>query len=274
LNRARQINRRTPATLHWAQLAEILQAAPAEEIVTAYAEYLPRIVYNRLPLADFWWETDLRRQAVERYLTNKEVKPDWQYRILAAHNPERAAEMVSDTPQTAAEYWIAGEHALTVNQDSTAATAYFTAAIEQARTTGDYYAARARAELRLDPNAARRDLDIATLLTTWAEYPNAIRAELAATPEEAHQRRAEALPPRTTLQEFAATLYGRPAIFDLLPEVRAPGPGRTAMQPWYTLAEEYLQAGKTERALKVYNAILEYAPDETEAQEKRRELSP
>jgi tetratricopeptide (TPR) repeat protein len=270
LDKARNINVRTPASLRWAQIAEQLQAAPQDVMVEAYLTAIQNSL--SLPLSDFWRETDLRRQAVERFLSSAE-RVDWQYRVLVAHDRERAYALVPENPQTAAEYWVAGEYALTVKNDAAQAVLYFTKAIERARTEGDYYASRARAELKADPAAARRDLEIATLLGTHAEYPNAVKAELAATPEEARRLRADALPPRQTIQEFAAALYGRPAVFDLLPEVRAVGPGRAAMQPWYAIAEEYLAAGQTDKAINVYRAILDYAPDENEAREKLQTLT-
>jgi hypothetical protein len=67
-------------------------------------------------------------------------------------------------------------------------------------------------------------------------------------------------------QEFAAVLYGgRIAVFDLFPEMRYPGPGTAAMQPWYLLAQAYLEDGLIDDARDVYESILDYAPDETEA---------
>ena len=44
------------------------------------------------------------------------------------------------------------------------------------------------------------------------------------------------------------------------------------MQPWYDLAASYLAAGQTDQALNVYRAILERAPEETEA--ARDQLDP
>ena len=37
------------------------------------------------------------------------------------------------------------------------------------------------------------------------------------------------------------------------------------MQPWYDLAQSYLETGETDRAVNVYNAILDRAPEETDA---------
>jgi tetratricopeptide (TPR) repeat protein len=274
LDTARSVNVRTPASLRWAQLAEELNTAAPQVIVESYLTYiLITPAKPALPLSDFWWQTNLRRQTVEEFLTKAAERVDWQYRVLAVHDPERAYALVPASPQTAAEYWVAGEYTLTVRNDPAQAVTFFTGAIERTRTEGDYYASRARAESKFDAAAARRDLDIATLLGTSNEYPNAVRAELAATSGEAQKLRADALPPRQLTQEFAAALYGRPAVFDLLPEVRAVGPGRAAMQPWYTIADDYLAAGQTDKAINVYRAILDYAPDETEARDQLQVLT-
>jgi tetratricopeptide (TPR) repeat protein len=224
--------------------------------------------YNgSLPLSTFWTETEPRREALERYLEGLEV--DAQYRILAVHDPERAHSLVPSEPDSAAEWWITGEYALTASQNSGNAIAAFSEAINRAPTVGDYYVSRARAEISLDPPAAERDLNIAQLLGTTFEYPNAVRAALAQSEAERELLLVNALPPRQVLQEFTAVLYGRSvAAFDVFPEMRRIGPGRAAMQPWYDIASERLDRGEVEAASQVYRAILDYAPDEVEARER------
>jgi O-antigen ligase/tetratricopeptide (TPR) repeat protein len=262
LDKAWQINSHNLASLHWATWAENLEAAPEAMIVEAYVNILdsPRTF---LPLSRFWWETEARRAAVEQFISDRPV--DIQYRVLAVHAPERASQLVSPSPQSAAEWWVVAEYALSVKHDAESAATYFGEAILRAASNGDYYASRARATYQTDAAGARRDLDIAALLGTNAEYPNAVRAEMAATAEEAERLLANALPVRITLQEFAAVLYGRPATFDVLPEMRGIGPGRTAMHPWYQIAADRLAAGNIEGATNAYRAILDYAPDEQEA---------
>jgi O-antigen ligase/tetratricopeptide (TPR) repeat protein len=269
-NRARQINRSNPAAqVAWARLAESTNAASGEDIVEAYYQAMRNA--DSLPLSDFWSATDLRREALNRYLDDMTV--DLQYRVLVVQDSAKAAALVPQNPSSTAEWWVVGEHALTVQKDAPAAVRAFSEAIQRSRITGDYYASRARAEMATDPQAALRDLNIAQLLGTFAEYPAALRAQFAATPEKVRQLRAEALPTRFAGQEFAAVLYGgRPSAFQLLPEVRVIGPGRQAMQPWYDIAADYLNAGQTDRAINVYHAILEYAPDEQEAREQLRKL--
>lgn len=272
LDTARKINQRNTANLYWAQLAETLQAAPDDEIMVAYQNAMLRGVNRSLPLADFWRATPLRRAALERFIA-EDLPIDLQYRILSTFDAERAATLVPDTPQTAAEWWVAGEYALTAQNDPDSAIQCFSQAIALRPTYGDYYASRARAELHANPEAARHDLDIAALLTTIDEYPYAVRAELATTPEEALTYRVSALPPRQVRQEFAAALYGRGAQLDVFPEMRTIGPGRAAMQPWYTVAEGRLLNGQIDGAIAAYRAILDYAPDEQEARDRLSVLS-
>ena len=44
------------------------------------------------------------------------------------------------------------------------------------------------------------------------------------------------------------------------------------MEPLYLLAERYLEAGNTSEARRIYERILDYAPDEEEAQNQLLEL--
>ncbi|MEO8612183.1 MAG: O-antigen ligase family protein [Chloroflexota bacterium] len=216
LDAARKINIRNAASLQWAILAEKHRAAPENEIVSTYADAIG--VDGRLPLTAFWWETAARQAAVEQYLSSAPL--DIQYRVLTAHDPERATKLVPASPGSATEWWVAGEYALQVKQDMATAANDFSQAIQGARKTGDYYVSRAWATYQSDPTSAKRDVNIAELLGTSAEYPNLVRAAMASTPEEASRLRANAIPGQPVLQEFAAVLYGRPALFDIFPEMR------------------------------------------------------
>lgn len=177
----------------------------------------------------------------------------------------RASQLVIQNPKNAVEWWVTGENALTVNHDSVEAEHDFSEAIRLSPTAGDYYVSRARATYLSNPTAARRDLAIAELLGTSAEYPNALRAEMTSNPEEAERLRAQALPNKPNPQEFAAVLYNRPAQFQVFQEMQGVGPGRAAMQPWYQVAEDRLKSGNIDGAIHAYRSILEYAPDEEEA---------
>ena len=73
-------------------------------------------------------------------------------------------------------------------------------------------------------------------------------------------------------QEFAAVLFTRPALFDTLPEMRNPGPGRDALTPWYDVAYEFVTQGYTDSAIRAFRYILDNAPFEQEAQEQLNRL--
>ncbi|RMG81794.1 MAG: hypothetical protein D6712_15675, partial [Chloroflexi bacterium] len=139
----------------------------------------------------------------------------------------------------------------------------FREAIKLAPYYGDYYVSLAQVIMQQSPDEAIELLDIATLIGTKDSYPNAIRADLASSEEERRNYLAAALPPRSQPQEFAAVLYNRVAGFDLLPEMRWPGPGEAALRPWFTLAAAYEVEGNRDAATRVYEAINDYAPEIT-----------
>jgi tetratricopeptide (TPR) repeat protein len=269
--RAYQINPLTESTIATARLVEITGALDEDTIIERYVQGIQLMLgLPSLPLSDFWMETELRQQAVQRYLENPNTPDDIRYRVWIAHGEvERAYALVTDEPQSAAQYWVAGEYTLTVEDDPQQADALFTEAIQRARKTGDYYASRARARLHYDPKAARRDLNLAILLGTRFEYPNAIRARITDDPGMREDLLRRALPGRRRSYAFSGVLYERRfSDFDLLPEVRFPGPGAAALLPWYTLAELYREAGRMDDARSVYEAILDVAPEEELAREQ------
>ena len=139
---------------------------------------------------------------------------------------------------------------------------------------GDYYASRARARISSNAAGAERDLEAADLLGTYNESTNAIRAQLATTVDEQRKLWIAAVPPRILDQSFEGVLFaGRVASFDVLPEMRLPGPGHSVMQPWYELAASYQTSGQIPSAINVYRAILDRAPEEQEAREQLEDLT-
>lgn len=270
LQMAISIDNRNGARLMWARLAEAESAAPPEQIVDAYGHYLSSLdlsIAGDLPRSTFWRQTELRRRALEAYTESQ--SPDIRYRVYAALDPDQLGSLVPSEPVSPNDWWVVGEHALAVDGDPQAADVAFTQAIEllgDLTYGGDYFASRARARVTIDLAGAQRDLDIAILLGTSNESPNAVRAQLASSPDAQRRLWAAAVPLRIIDQNFEGVLFaGRVASFDVLPEMRLPGPGRRVMQPWYDLAESYLTAGETETALNIYRAILDRAPDEQDA---------
>ena len=276
LETAIQISTRQPGNMHLGRLREQSEVKQTPQNIVA--DYRLGLFFNldindRLPLSEFWTQSSLREKTVYRYvyldpISEVALTQARQYRILSEFSPEAAVDVVPDEPQTADEFWIAGQHALVVLNDPETAAELFSEAINHNRDKGDYYVSRARATLETDPEAAQRDLDLATLLDAEDEYPNAVRAQMTTDIVERDQLLAQAIPAGGTPQEFAAVLYGgRAAIFDVLPNMRPVGPGTSVMQPWYDLAEGYLNDGFDENAMQVYEAIVDYAPDETLARE-------
>ena len=273
LQRAIDVDNHNGALLMWARLAEATGSAPAEVIRNVYAHYLLTLDRGTLPLSTFWSATDLRDQVLADYL--RIAAPDVHYRVTAVHHPSDLVRLVPDHPVTAADWWVVGEYALSQEVDPAKAERAFTQAIDREGSIalGDYYASRARARLPSDPAGAARDLDIAELLGTFDESPSAIRARMATTLEEQRRLWAAAVPPRVIEQNFEGVLFGgRVGSFDLLPEMRLPGPGRVVMQPWYDLAASYLSTGQLAQAADVYRAILDRVPEEEEARAALNQL--
>lgn len=266
LERAERLNLNNAAAFNRARLTEANSAASDDEIARMYVEVMPR--YG-LPLSDWWTETDIRRRAVEQYYDSLATSPDAQYRIAAAHFPERLAGLVPDDPQTAADWWVTGRYALDAASDAPAAVEAFTHAIGLNRGSGDTYVLRARAQqMQNDSAAVERDLNTAYLLGTTYESADAARAQ-AASGEARARLLATAVAPRFLSQNFEGVLFGgRAASFELLPEMRLPGPGTAVIQPWYDLAGLYAAAGQIEQAKNVYRAILDYAPGERLARQR------
>ena len=81
------------------------------------------------------------------------------------------------------------------------------------------------------------------------------------------------MPSRIQTQNFEGVLFGgRSGNFTLLSLVRFPGPGADAMQSWYDLAADYEANENIEATIRVYKAILNYAPDEIHANEALERL--
>lgn len=269
LDIARNVIVTNTATLHWARIAEINDYENEGEIVSAYE--LGLRVMGYLPLSDFWIETDLRREALENYIASQAL--DRQYRIIRVHFPERLASLVPENPQTANEWWVVGEHALTIENDVQSAIVAFTNAIELNTGKGDYYASRARAYAEFATEQAERDLQIAQFLGTQDEYLYIIQASMATDPEVVEDFRRKAIPPIIQSQEFEGVLFaGRRAQFIPYAPMRFIGRGDTIMQTWYDLAQQYEAEGDIESAIEVYEAIAFNTPENNRAEQELERL--
>lgn len=270
LERAMAINAGNVGTLNWARIADAHDAAPDALITERYVAAMSQ----QSPLSDFWTQTERRREALAQFVRLETLPLEWRYRVAALREPAYAETLVSENPTSAAAWWVVGEHALTVEADPVRAADAFTQAIHLDRGVGDYYVARARAETAFDPAAAQRDLNIAAMLYTFQEYPNAVRVELTDDPERVRQLRVAAVPPRVIDQNFEGVLFaGRVASFEIVPSMRRPGIGAAGLAPWYDLAADYLAVGDVESARSVYRAILDAAPGEGRAADELARLT-
>lgn len=258
--------------LNWARVADDHAAASEEQII---AHYQLAMTLRYLPLSDFWTATELRRQALNDFMRKDNLPLNWRYRIAALRDIDYAVTLVPESPVSAEEWWVTGEYALNLQSDEQRAVEAFSEAIRLDRANGDYYVARARAELISDPVSARRDLDIADMLYTFYEYPAAVRLALADSSEESLRLRIAAVPPRVIDQNFEGVLFqGRVASFDVFPELRNPGYGSDTLQPWYDLASEFELQGQLDAATNVYRAILDVAPADQYAADALAHLLP
>lgn len=98
----------------------------------------------------------------------------------------------------------------------------------------------------------------------WANYILAQVAMNAGNWEDAERYLARAAAGRSVIQYFAianyGTIFGRLASFDYLPQLRIPGPGARAFEPWLVLADRYLATGRADRAAYIYTLIAQIDP--------------
>jgi len=179
LERARTINRESAADWNWARIADAHDAAPDQEIIAAYTRAIGQTF---TPFSPAWIATPRRLAALEAVYAS--AGPRLRYHLAEAFFPERRAGLVLAEPMIADEWWVVGQHALTVEGDPQAAYAAFSEAVRvnPNREIGEYYAARARAGAALGADAwegARRDAAMAELLVTYQERPAAALARIA-----------------------------------------------------------------------------------------------
>ena len=169
LGRARAVNPASLAAWNWARIADAHDAAPADAIIAAYAAAINQ---SAAPLAPEWAATPRRAAALEDVYA--QANPRLRFLLAQAFFPERMADLVPASPQTADDWWVAGQYALAVEGDAQAAREAFDRAVRlnPDREVGEYYAARARAGEALGGEYAAhaaRDRAMAGLLITWQE---------------------------------------------------------------------------------------------------------
>ena len=213
---AKAINPITPVNFNIARIGETYGVLDDESIIEHYVRTLRLYPYTRK--SDFWSETTLRRSALEQYIIDRAQRDlIGVYTVIETHFPEQLADFIPQNPQTAPEWWVVGEYALSIEANPQKAIEAFSRAIAISPHEGDYYAGRARAKLALGEDVTR-DISYATLLITRYESLPLLRAMIAerdGEPERALQWR-EIASQRVVSGEFAGVLYhGRVGAFDL-----------------------------------------------------------
>lgn len=207
---AYQINRNSAALTFRTELAEQLSATDSETLVEDYSRAITNdyIYLQILPLAPYWDQTPLRRQALEAFVALSPL--EWQYRIWAAHDRSRLAGLVPAHPVSANDWWVTGQNALDTG-DATSAVTAFARAAALAGSSGDYYVQLAQAQITAGLPAATVAVSLrrADFYGTFLEDTAALWRLTDPT-----QGVTAAARQRLNAIEFAAVMYGRPALFD------------------------------------------------------------
>ncbi|MEL6309599.1 MAG: O-antigen ligase family protein, partial [Chloroflexota bacterium] len=125
LTQASAISRENSADLHWARLSDAIDPSTNEDIIVAYHDDIRWHRY--LPLSDFWLATPNREAALLRY--TEDLALNRQYRIYQVHYPDELSSLLPENPSSAAEWWVVGEYALTIENDAESGVTAFTEAI-------------------------------------------------------------------------------------------------------------------------------------------------
>jgi len=170
--------------------------------------YVSAISIINLPLADFWWQTSIRQDAVALFAEDNDI--EIQYRIYEIHDQSRLESVIPTNPETAQEWYVVGAWAQRNDDLETAQEAYMQAFNLDPR--GDY--AYELADIATNETEAQSWLAQAEALGTLYTYPDIIDARWEEDVTEQIQYLINAIPQRITRQSMSAVLYDRPAIFD------------------------------------------------------------
>lgn len=88
-----------------------------------------------------------------------------------------------------------------------------------------------------------------------------------------NQMLVQAVPPLITRQDYAMSVYGRPAAFDMLPQTRTPKLYRYEYEPWLWLADRLEASGDLASARRVYQALLDGDPYLWDVRQRLTELA-
>lgn len=244
---------------YWLLLADYQESAgQPDAAIQSYVEALDKRI--EITRSEYWNAlTPTREAALElAYATLSPAQ-----RTLLAVNldwPERAEKAVADIePESYLDYLALAHYAL-YREDHAAALQWYTEAIEN--NVGNLpvlYAERAEISLSMGQREdAEKDARTAIFLNpidgARAYY---VLAQLSGEDEKTiNQYLIRAVVPEISVQEYASAVYARPARLNYLPQLKVPGQGRTAYEPWFWLAERYASDDDEETdPADVYEAI-------------------
>jgi len=245
-----------------------------DEARAAYFEALRR--QPALSTSGFWsdptspWHQEVLQEALARFSDQPEVAIRLAVGAGDLEAATRLARTVDPRSASASLLGALGDWAMAVDDEAVAPCpeCYFLAS--QQKTTEYYALDYARlAEIAYQTDGIIEQLGMtAAQLAQTALFTGAgssarswyllarIEEERGGDPALVDDLLARAAPPLYVRQEYAMTVYGRPAAFDMLPQTRTPRVYRYECKPWRWLAERLEAAGDVEGARQVYQALL------------------
>jgi tetratricopeptide (TPR) repeat protein len=256
--------------LYSLKLAEVQESLGMEEAAQSYADALLQSpLYPTSPrdysviLADsaFWENPSTAKEAglqlaFERYsLANQlifAVRLGWQ------EQADTLAAQLEANPAAPQEFAALGFYAASVGD--------YQQAVDWFKQAGDepwIYVKLAKAHLALgDHGAAEKAARTALFLNPReGAEANFILARLTDDDNQINDLLIAAGSPRYVVQSYSDTVFGQLTPLDYLPQVRIPGAGEAAFEPWFWLAERYAQDDDEDTdPIQVYEAIWKNDP--------------
>lgn len=242
------------------KLAEYQEAAgQPEEALQVYVIALDKDI--QITRSDYW---NSHKEVLEAAYAD--LSPA-QRTILAVNRnwSERAEESAAQIESKEALDYLALAHYALYAEDEETALRWYTDAIEKQNSNLPLlYAERAELHLKMgSQQEAEKDARTAIFLNpiegARAYY---VLAQLSDEGDQViNEYLIRAVIPQVIIQEYASAVYARPALLEYLPQLKLPGQGRAAYEPWFWLAERY-DADKDEDTdpAEVYDAIQDSDP--------------
>ncbi len=242
------------------KLAEYQEAAgQQEEAIQSYGIALDTDI--QITRSDYW---NTREEALETAYTD--LSPAQRTLLAVNRNwTERAAESAAQIdPREALDYLALAHYALYTGDDEAALRWYSDAINKQNQYLPLLYAERAELHLKMGRREkAEKDARTAIFLNpiegARAYY---VLAQLSDENDNTiNDYLIRAVVPEVSIQTYASTVYARPALLDYLPQLKLPGQGKAAYEPWFWLAERYATDNDDDTdPAEVYEAIQDSDP--------------